>query len=193
MQFDKAKAYILEKLEKELPLHLYYHDAAHTRDVYEACERYAGIENIAEHDRFLLLTAACYHDSGYLKKIEGHEEESCRIAEKSLAAFDYTPDEISVICGMIAATKLPQSPKTHLEQLLADADLDYLGRSDYFVISSKLYLELSRLGLMRGTDNWTQAQITFIERHQYFTDTARRLRDGQKHKNLEQIKARIHQ
>ena len=33
------------------------------------------------------------------------------------------------------ATKIPQTPLTKLEEIICDADLDYLGREDFFEIS----------------------------------------------------------
>jgi uncharacterized protein len=128
MQFKQAGDFITKKLKKELSANYIYHNIDHTNDVYQAAESIGKQENISAHDMKLLLTAALYHDSGFLKFSNGHEEESCRIAAEALPRYNYTENDINLICGMIRATRVPQSPKTLLERILVDADLDYLGR-----------------------------------------------------------------
>ena len=83
------------------------------------------------------------------------------------------------------ATKIPQSPKNHLEEILADADLDYLGRDDFEKISERLFQELA----LNDRNEWNKIQISFFEKHNYFTDSAKRMRNEKKQENLEKIKA----
>jgi predicted metal-dependent HD superfamily phosphohydrolase len=191
MQLEQAGNYILNKLRNELPANLYYHNADHAKDVYAAAKRLGEAEGVTGDKLKLLLTAAYYHDSGFLIKAEGHEEESCRIAKEALPGYGYTPDGIDQICGMIMATRLPQSPKNHLEEILADADLDNLGRDDFFDISHKLFRENLFLGKVEDENEWNLEQIDFIEKHQYFTKTAINLRQAKKDANLGQIKAQV--
>lgn len=191
MQFEKACEFILNKLKNELPQHLTYHTVDHTLDVCRAAERIGLQENITAAQMKLLLTAAYYHDCGYLTTTAGHEEESCRVAEEFLPGFGYDSEAIAEICGMIRATRLPQSPQTLAEQILADADLDYLGRDDFFSISDQLFLEFVALGLVTDKNEWNKMQIKFFENHRYFTATAINLRQAHKEQNQQQIKAAI--
>lgn len=190
MKFEQARGFILNKLKNELPAELIYHRVEHTEGVYEACEQLAGHENISQYDTRLLLTAACYHDSGFLVDPEGHEEISCQIAREFLPGYEYTEKELNQVCGMIMATKIPQSPKNHLEEILADADLDYLGRDDFSLWSNKLYLEWKALGKLNETENWDEIQIDFLNKHHYFTKTALRLRLPKKTKHVAELKAK---
>lgn len=189
MQFNQAGQYIIDRLQTELSPTLYYHDATHTLDVYSAAERLAQSEGITGHDLQLLLTAAWYHDSGYLHGLVEHEKESCKIARESLPGFGYSGDEIEAICSIIMATHLPQSPTNHLGEILADADLDYLGRDDFGPISEKLHRELCQAGAKMTRDEWNHLQIKFLQSHQYFTSTARASRQAKKEHNLHLIKA----
>lgn len=191
MQFQKATEFILNKLALELPEYLLYHSAGHTYDVYAAAKLLAESEQIDPNQSELILTAACYHDAGYLTHTLGHEEASCGIAKKVLINFTYGASEIDSICSMIMATRIPQRPQNHFEQILADADLDYLGRDDFFAISHKLYLELLHLGKVSDAVEWDRMQIEFMESHHYFTKTAINLRGDKKRSNLEQIKVRL--
>ena len=90
-------------------------------------------ENINEKDTELIKMAAMFHDSGFIKKYDDNEVIGCKIAKEFLPEFGYSQEEIETICGMILATHTPQNPKNKLEEVLADADLDYLGRASYQV------------------------------------------------------------
>ena len=191
MQFIQAGEYITNRMREELSENLVYHSIEHIEDVFEAAGKIGKLENITSHEMALLLTAAWYHDAGFLVKAEGHEEESCRIAGEILPGYDYTVDDIEQICGLIRATRVPQLPQNHLEQIMADADLDYLGRNDYFDISRKLYQELTLSGVIFTEKEWQQMQINFMEKHRYFTQTAINLRQKTKEENLQRIKATL--
>lgn len=124
-QFRTARAYALQRLERELAPELTYHSLAHTRDdVAPATLRLSAIIGVSGEQRILLHTAAYFHDLGFVIQRADHELLSARIAAEMLPTFGYTPAQIEIVHGMIMATKLPQSPRTILEQLLADADLD---------------------------------------------------------------------
>jgi len=189
MQFEQAGKHIMNKLRKELPANLVYHSIDHVVDVYQAAAQLATLENLDVQETQLLLTAAQYHDAGFMFKTLGHEEESCRIVQQTLPGFEYAAEEVEQICDLIRATQLPQSPKNHLEEILADADLDYLGRNDYFTISQKLREELLLAGEISSNEEWKQTQINFMEKHRYFTSSAINLRQATKEENLKKIKA----
>ena len=189
--FTKAKSFILSKLRKELPDHLFYHSVAHVKDVYEAAAWLAKEEGISKNDTKLLLTAALFHDSGFIFGAKDHEQRSCEIAEEHLPRFGYSQSDIVKIKGMIMATQIPQSPKNHLEQILADADLDYLGRDDFYTIGNSLFEELSFYDIISNVDDWNRLQLKFLENHSYFTDTAIKNRKAKKEENYQSVKAKL--
>lgn len=190
-QLQQASEFILGKLEKELPGCLSYHNKDHTLDVLQAAEIIANGEDISENDRRLLLTAALFHDSGFLKGRVEHEAESCRIAKHYLPAYSYKPEEIEIVCGMIRATRIPQSPQTDLERILCDADLDYLGRDDFFLLSDRLFSELTAEGIIANKYEWNREQADFMENHQYYTTTSIKLRQAKKEEHIKFIKSKI--
>lgn len=191
MKFGEAKKFILATLKSQLPKHLSYHSVEHVKDVFNSCKMLAASEGVKGDDLKLLLTAALFHDSGFLKGPKDHEKKSCQIAKKHLPDYDYTPEQIKKICGMIMATKVPQQPQTHLEQIICDADLDYLGREDFFTIGDKLFAELSVYGILNTEDEWNRLQVRFLESHNYFTKTAIKLRQKKKDKYLKMVKSKI--
>jgi len=91
------------------------------------------------------------------------------------------------------ATKLPQSPHNHLEEIICDADLDYLGRDDFFAISDRLYEEFLSEGKVQNYDDWNKKQIAFFENHRYFTPTSQTFRNEKKHSNLNIVRSKLHQ
>ncbi|WP_118975414.1 HD domain-containing protein [Taibaiella koreensis] len=191
MQYEKVKTFILDKLAHELPQHLSYHSVGHVKDVCQATEAIAGQEGITGEDLTLLMTAALFHDSGFLFGAAEHEKKSCEIARQHLPDFGYTQDQITKIEGMIMATRIPQTPHNLLEEILADADLDYLGRDDFFTIGNRLYDELAMYGIVNDRNDWNRLQIRFLENHHYFTQTAIRNRKAKKDEHLQYIKAQL--
>ncbi len=190
-QFEQLKEFILNKLRDELPPHLTYHNADHANDVMQAAAVLATAENITEADKNLLAAAALLHDTGFLTGRENHEESSCNIARCYLPAYGYSNAEIDIICGLIAATRLPQSPDSALAKILCDADLDYLGRDDFFILSNRLFTELKNEGMVQDEDQWNRQQADFMGAHSYFTKTAINLRRLQKERYIELIKLKI--
>lgn len=189
MDFAGAKSYILEKMERELNPDLVYHCLDHTLDVFNAALNIAEMEGVSGNDLILLKTAAVYHDSGMLLRYVGHEEASSEIINEILPRFEYDKEDIDIISNMIISTKLPQGANTFLSKILCDADLDYLGRDDFFMTSHRLRHEWNVLGVNKLTlKEWYQLQIHFLESHEYFTKCAIKLRQKKKMENLRQIK-----
>jgi uncharacterized protein len=187
--FDRAQEYALRRLHMELPARLYYHGIHHTRDdVLPAVERLAAMAGITGEPLLLLRTAALYHDIGWIEQGDGHEEISIRIVQQTLPRFGYNDTQIDIISNMIRATQVPQSPQTELEQLLCDADLDSLGREDFFVTSHLLRLELMAQGIEFGLRYWHEMQLQFLTDHSYFSETAQTLRGPGKEKNIREVR-----
>ena len=188
MDYQGAKTYMLKRLKNELPEIRTYHCFDHTIDVYSAVIGIAENEGVAEDDLKLLKLASIYHDCGFLIQGADHEEVGCGITRKKLQEFDYSNGSIDKVCGMIMATKIPQSPKTHLEMIICDADLDYLGRGDFFQIGDTLFEELKSGGVVDSFDQWNELQVKFLEAHSYWTKTCQKMRDEKKAENLEKVK-----
>ncbi|MBS1614822.1 MAG: HD domain-containing protein [Bacteroidetes bacterium] len=191
MEFQKAKTYICGRLQEELPAQLSYHSLAHTRDVYQAAEHLARAEGLDDEARLLVLTAALYHDCGFMISAKNHEAISCEIATQSLPQFGYSREHTDQICGMIQATRIPQSPRNLSEEIIADADLDYLGREDFWAISDLLFQELKSNDAVQNSTDWNRLQVKFFEQHRYFTRTAIEMRAAQKEWHLTQLKAMV--
>lgn len=183
--YDRAIAYALERLRKELPPALFYHSVWHTEsDVLPAARRLGQIAGLTQTEQGVLEVSAAYHDTGHIYISYGHEAISIKIMTEVLPRFGFTPPDIERVAAMIMATRMPQSPKNELERLLADADMDGLGRTDFLDTSKALWRENIALGRIQSWPQWLETQLRFLRTHRYFTATARALRDDRKQQNI---------
>lgn len=171
-QYEKVTTDILPELKKKLPHQLSYHNFDHVIGVIRATDYLLQKEGVPEEDRWLILTAALFHDIGFLKAYQNHEELSCDIARETLPSYSYSEESIEAICRMIMATKLPQTPLDHYGQILCDADLFYLGTDSFLPIANNLFKELKAIGFIKTEKEWDEKQLNFLHQHQYFTRTA---------------------
>jgi uncharacterized protein len=191
INFEQIREKITGILEHQINGTLSYHNVGHTKEVLANVERIARSEGIINERTLLLMKlAALFHDTGFIYVYKDHEEKSFEFAKSELNGFNISGEEMDIIGGMIMATKIPQNPKNHLEQIICDADLDYLGRDDFDVISNNLKKEVLLFGIAQTEAEWEERQIHFIESHSYFTETCRLGRDPQKLERLNLLKAK---
>jgi predicted metal-dependent HD superfamily phosphohydrolase len=189
MKLDSLRTLVLNKLKKELNPNLYYHNYQHTIDVCESVDRLAEIENVNGEDRILLQTAALMHDTGFIWRYEANEEIACEYSREILPEFKYTRGQVEHITNMIMSTQIPQKPVDKLGMVLCDADLDYIGRGDFFITALRLHREWSENSNQKITfRDWYVKQQNFILQHEYFTEGAKQLRNSTKQHNLSQVK-----
>lgn len=191
INYRNAERFIHSLLAKKLPKNLHYHSIFHTQDVTAAAERIALREGITDEDLFLLKSAASYHDAGFIDQYENNEPIGIELAKEHLPKFGYSKKQIDQIEALIQVTKIPHQPKNKIEEVMCDADLDYLGRDDFWEISEKLRRELREHGKINSNRKWDEIQVAFFEKHRYFTETSINLRQDKKLKHLEQIKERL--
>jgi predicted metal-dependent HD superfamily phosphohydrolase len=182
---------VMKMLREKLPENLFYHAPEHTNDVIQAAERIGTSEGCGENEIMLLKIAALFHDTGYLRDMREHEKRGCEIATEILERNGVNKDEIDIISGLIMATKVPQQPKTKLEEIICDADLDYLGRDDYFSIAENLHREFLAYEKIKDDRDWMKLQLNFLQSHKYFTETCKRLRQPVADENLRRIREAV--
>jgi len=192
MQLELVTTFVLDMLRSELSPSFTYHNVDHTKDVMRAVKEIGSLEQVDDDELQLLLTAALFHDAGFLISAKDHEMHSCDIAGRHLPHYGYTNGQLEEICQLIMATKMPQQPKNHLEEIICDADLDYLGRNDFFDISKTLYEEMKILGSIASFKEYLILQLDFLSEHRYFTSAAKDLRNEVKEKNLIKTKSLLY-
>ena len=191
IQFTDILEIILDKLERELPEYLFYHNVKHTVDVVTEVELIGWAEGCTDEEILILKTAGLFHDVGHTVAYDDHEYHGTVIAKEMLPKFNYSPGQIEEICSIIMSTKLPPNPQNLLEEIICDSDLDYLGRSDFIPVSNTLFEELKAQNKMGSLNDWNKIQVKFISGHQYFTKTARSLREVNKQLQIDRIQSLI--
>lgn len=190
--YQAAITYALNRLRNELPPKLTYHSAWHTEhDVLPAAKYLGQLAAVTPTEQGLLEIGAAYHDIGHIHKSLGHEDISVDIMTQVLQELNFSAEDISCVKGLILATRMPQSPKTKLEQLIVDADMDGLGRSDFLKTSKALWQENIAMGRPQSWAQWLETQLHFLNAHRYFTAEARSLRAEGKQHNITMLEGLI--
>ncbi len=176
----KLRRHVLAKLKSELPQYLAYHGLNHTLDVLNVCEQYIKREKLSEEDRYLLRIGAIVHDMGFLIGPTNHEAVGAEMAGKLMKELGMEQQMINQVKGLVMATKIPQTPLNDLQKIICDADLDYLGREDYPIISVKLFAELKHMNIISTDQQWKDLQINFLKSHHFHTPFAIKNREPKK-------------
>lgn len=176
-RFSDIKIFVLNKL-KALDPNLTYHNIAHTLDVLSCSEKIAKAEGVDDTEQLLLLkTAALYHDTGFLRTYADHEKISCEIFHEDAGQFGFSKKQKDIITSLIMATKVPQQPANHLQQIICDADLDYLGRDDFYKLGQSLRKEFMHFKVIANDAEWDALQLKFLGNHHYHTGYSRENRE----------------
>lgn len=191
IKYYKTEHHVMKILEKGLSSNYYYHSINHTKDVVNAVERIALLEGVTDESLFLLKTAAILHDAGFIERYDNNEEIGAQMAAEILPKYGYTEQHIKTIVELIHVTEIPHKPLNKIQEIICDADLDYLGRDDFDEISDRLRRELREMGKIQSDRQWDEIQVKFLNQHQYFTQTAKELRQEKKDSNIQKVMQRL--
>ena len=191
IKYYKTEHFVLDYLKKGLSKKLLYHSVNHSVDVVKAVERIALLEGVTDEGLFLLKTAAILHDAGFVKQYENNESIGAEMAAEWLPKYGYTEQHIKTIVELIHVTAIPHKPINKLQEIICDADLDYLGRDDFDEISDRLRRELRSMKKIDSDRKWDEIQVKFLKSHQFFTKTSINSRRKKKMENLKNVIARL--
>ncbi|MBJ6369764.1 Pycsar system effector family protein [Snuella sedimenti] len=185
----ESEKYVIQLLNEKLDNRYVYHNLAHTQRVVEKAKELADLSNLNDNDKKLLLVATWFHDTGYTKGFENHEEESVRIAVSFLKAHSRADDDITAIKHLILATRKEYEPINLLEKIIRDADCAHLGNKNYATVSELLRKEWELTCNKTLTEEeWLKENIDFLSiHHRFYSDAASSNWDKGKGKNLSQL------
>jgi class 3 adenylate cyclase len=187
--FHHMRLDILNRLKSMLPEEVIYHDLFHTLNVEKASIRLGKLEGLNEEEMMLLRTAALFHDSGFIYTYHKNELHGVRLMEQTLPKYGFNKSQIEEIRGMIMATSMDVEPVGLMQEILCDADHDYLGRADYYVVAAKLREEMEAFGETFTEMEWIQFQLKFLQdTHRFYTITAINIRERAKHNRIAELK-----
>ncbi len=187
-----SSRFVHDLFDKKSTIAALYHNFDHTLEVVEHVKEICTAMNIRQEDRELVLIAAWFHDTGYLYSPDEHEERSAAIAAEFLRSQKYPESKIKKIIGCIRATKVPQQPKTELEQIMCDADLLLLGKKDSIPRGEMLRTEIESFsGSSLPENEWIKQSISFFQGHHYHTPYAVKKYSASRDKNLHILQQRL--
>ncbi|WP_419212766.1 Pycsar system effector family protein [Maribacter sp. X9] len=186
---DKTQEYVIELLTEKLDKNFLYHNLRHTQRVVKSTKELLESCSLSRQEKEILELVAWFHDTGYTKGIEHHEQSSCEIADEFLTQQNYNPIAIEKIKACILATERNTKPKNLMEQIIRDADSSHFAQKTYVETSELLREELKLLGVADLTQKeWLQGNIEmFRTEHQYYTDYAKEHWREKKDNNLRKL------
>jgi len=191
-----SEKYVTSLLHDQLPAFRTFHNAGQTQCVVEKCQEMMKHANLTENERYILLLAAWFHDTGYVYASKHHEELSAGIAGDFLMQFGLPHGIVDDVKNLILETKEELYPSTHAGKILCDADTFYLGSKDFKTRSRLLKKEMELdENISISEEEWSSQSKKLLISHRYFTAYAKSQWEGQKQKNLvvleNQIGARV--
>jgi len=184
----KAEEYVINYFTFHQKPQLTYHNLDHTMAVVKAATQIADHYQLSEKDLFIVTAAAWFHDVGYLKGLDNHEESGAKMGREFLNRSGVDEETIETISHCIIATTLPQNPKTKLEEIVCDADLFHFGTDDFWEKNKLLRKELeNRKGVSISKEDWKKCTTELLLSHHYFTDYSQSLLADKKKENIEKL------
>lgn len=171
--FKEVANFVFNLFKNSLSSKVLYHNYNHTLRVVEAANEIALAEQVSKDELEIVLLAAWFHDTGFIKQAENHEEISKEIAKNYLSEKGLSKDKLQKVYKCIDATKIPQRPTNKIEEIVCDADLFHLGSEDFNKITNLLRSEWELFCNKTLTDvEWLQENDRFLGEHKYFTNYA---------------------
>lgn len=183
----KAKKYV-NKLLVPLEQH-YYHSYNHAIEVMDRATYLAKKEKLNDEQIEILALAWLFHDTWFIIQYDNNEEIWAKIAQNFLKWILYPPYKIQKIEDLIIATKPSYTrPINICEKIIKDADLDNLGRYDFFERWNSLKKEIEIIKNIKIKDpDWVHWSIELLKEHNYQTITQKLEREKIKQKNLKKL------
>jgi predicted metal-dependent HD superfamily phosphohydrolase len=186
---ENTNQYVVDLLSRELDPKFLYHNLRHTQRVVKSTKELIDFYGLGDKDKEIIILAAWFHDTGYTKGFEDHEEHSCSLAKAFLVEQGYKNSSIKEVCDLILATKRGYEPATKSEKIIRDADASHFGQKSYLATSELLKEELDLLGIASySPQDWRQENIKmFRSEHHFYTDYAKENWQKGKDKNIKKL------
>lgn len=184
---ERAKKYV-NKLLVPLEKH-YYHSYRHAIEVMERAIYLWEKEGLNESEIEMLGLAWLFHDTWFVIQYDDNEPIWAKIAKNFLKSILYPVEKINIIERIILATKPSYTnPKDIYERIIKDADLDNLGRKDFFQKWHNLKKEIEIIKNIKIRDpDWNHWSVDLLKEHHYQTLTQIIERDATKQENLKKM------
>ncbi len=185
---------LVSNLLKDKLSNLYsYHNFSHTFNVVGAVNKLCIKENVEGIEKEMLLTAAWFHDTGYINGTEDHENESVKIAAAFLKDKGQSDEFIAGVSKLILATSKLYVPQTLSEKIIKDADFVHITSLEYTSTCELLRFELKNtMNLSFDNLEWAKENLNFlVNTHRFYTDYALKKWQPLKEKNIVMVQKKL--
>tara|TARA_B110000046_G_scaffold186036_1_gene231669 strand:- start:1675 stop:2880 length:1206 start_codon:yes stop_codon:yes gene_type:complete len=184
-----AEKYVINLLNNKLATNYVYHNLAHTQKVVKRTIELAEKLEVDKVSLENLQLAALFHDTGFIKKAENHEQESVIVLTHFLQEKNIEAKRIEAIANLILATKIGREPSNDLEKIMTDADCAHIGNKSFEDKTALLRKEWEVTENKNYSDaEWFAININFLtNEHKYHTDYALKNWSKGKEKNLAKL------
>ena len=189
---DDVKTHVEHLFQANTNGQLVYHNLSHTEHVVKHAIEIGNFYKLSDRDFFVVQCACWFHDVGYLESREQHEKKGATAAAAFLQPYGLEQEVIQDIQGCIMATRMPQAPKTLLEQIVCDSDLYHLG-SEHFKERNKMMRKETVAVCEKEIDKnlWRLGTLQLLESHHFHTQYAIDKLGEIKQENIRTLKAQI--
>jgi HD superfamily phosphodiesterase len=187
----QAEEHVIHLLKSNLNGDYRYHDLAHTLSVRDASLELGRRYRMSDEELEMLELAALFHDTGFTRSYDNHEDASKELLAEFLQAADYPEEKIEHIKQLIEATRVGVEPETLLGRVLKDADFNTFN-SSYAAKSEALRHEWRLFRGVKMTDaEWRLNNLDFWSDHKFFTGEGQAMFGEQRRKYLKALKKQI--
>ena len=187
-----AEKFVRDLLKDKLSESYTYHNFKHTKRVVASAILLAESEGLPEHEKIALELACWFHDTGYTKGPEHHENNSAAIF-RVFATENDVPEEIAAATEkLIRITEMCLEPKTIVEKIIRDADSSHFGSEKFDRISDLLRQEWASQGRLYSDAGWEKGNLDMLSNcHRFYTNYALENWQPQKEKNIASIQNKL--
>jgi predicted metal-dependent HD superfamily phosphohydrolase len=186
---SKVRIFVAELFSRRTFPFLKYHHLHHTETVVEHAGEIAIHYAINDAEKFCLITAAWFHDTGHLfNELADHEQASSDLMISFLKSFYMEEQLMEKISDCIMVTRLPSHPKTLIEKIICDADTYHFGTKEFRLTDPIVYEEMeARMHIQ--IENKIYKSIHLLESHRFFTDYCQDMLNKGKQENIDFLKS----
>jgi predicted metal-dependent HD superfamily phosphohydrolase len=188
--YKNVAAFVTSLYEENPRPSLLYHNLVHTKNVVQRAEEIAAHYQLSESETMAIYIAAWFHDTGNVfAEADKHEEKSVELMKDFMHKEGIVNETVLTdIANCILATKMPQSPKNLMEEILCDADTYHFGTKDFKKTNKLLRKEYALRGYDKIVRDWRVNTVKILETHHFYTSYCRALLSSRKEQNIEWAK-----
>lgn len=187
-RLNDLEEFIMDLLKEKLPENAFFHSLEYSRHVYNHSSLLCLAENLDMEETLLVRTSALLLFTGVIHTFSSPEKKSAEMAFEILPEYQYSPKQIQNITNLILSARVPEEANNHLEMLISDLKMEYLGRIDYIELQKLFFRELSQSGHRISQKEWIEQQLILLQRYEFKTQAGKRLREVNPEEQIRRLK-----